>query len=119
MTFVVIGENIHTTRVLLRSGKHIVTAPGGEDAIRFTSVAGESHYLVIPEEIKRRQDFQEGRVKHVAVAIRSAMSGAEPAASEGMAYLHTLAQRQIRSGADFLDLNVDEVSLRLKEQIEA
>jgi cobalamin-dependent methionine synthase I len=118
-TFVVIGENIHATRVLLRNGKHIVTTQSGEDAIRYTAPSGEVRHLIIPEEIKRRQDYQEGRVKHVAVAIRSAMSGVEPAAAEGKQYLRILAQRQIATGADFLDLNVDEVSLRLHEQVEA
>ena len=117
--FVVIGENLHATRVLLRSGKHVVTAPSGEEAIRYTSTSGETRYLVIPEEIKRRQDYQEGRVKHVAVAVRDAMSGAEPAANEGREYLRTLAERQIKTGADFLDINVDEVSLRHHEQVAA
>ena len=118
-TFVVIGENIHTTRVLLRNGKHIVTAPSGDDAIRYEGPSGETRYLIISEEFKRLQDYQEGRVKHVAVAIRSAMSGVTPAASEGVEYLRNLVERQVRTGADFLDLNVDEVSLRLNEQIEA
>ena len=117
--FVVIGENLHATRVLLRPGKHVVDAPSGEEAIRYTSASGEIRYLVIPEEIKRRQDYQEGRVKHVAVAVRAAMSNAEPAASEGREYLRTLAERQIKTGADFLDLNVDEVSLRHREQLAA
>ena len=117
--FVVIGENLHTTRVLLRPGKHVVTAPSGEEAIRYTSSAGETRYLVIPEEFKRRQDYQEGRVKHVAVAVRAAMAGVEPMAGEGMEYLRTLAERQIQTGADFLDLNVDEVSLRHAEQVSA
>jgi cobalamin-dependent methionine synthase I len=117
--FIVIGENLHATRVLLRGGKHVLTAPSGEEAIRYTSVSGGVRYLVIPEEIKRRQDYQEGRVKHVAVAVRAAMSGQEPAAHEGQEYLRTLAERQIKTGADFLDLNVDEVSLRHREQVEA
>jgi 5-methyltetrahydrofolate corrinoid/iron sulfur protein methyltransferase len=117
--FVVIGENLHATRVLLRPGKHVVEAPSGEEAIRYTSASGETRYLVIPEEIKRRQDYQEGRVKHVAVAVRDAMSGIEPLASEGKEYLRTLAERQIKTGADFLDINVDEVSLRHKEQLAA
>lgn len=117
--FVVIGENLHATRVLLRAGKHVVTTASGEEAIRYTSTRGETRYLVIPEEIKRRQDFQEGRVKHVAVAVRDAMSGVEPVASEGKEYLQTLAERQIKTGADFLDLNVDEVSLRHHEQLAA
>ena len=117
--FTVIGENLHATRVLLRGGKHVVAAPSGGEAIRYTSASGETRYLAIPEDIKRRQDFQEGRVKHVAVAVRAAMSDAEPAASEGREYLRTLAERQIKTGADYLDLNVDEVSLRHHEQLAA
>lgn len=117
--FVVIGENIHTTRVLRRDGKFITTAPTGEEAVRYTTLEGEIRYLIIPEEIKRRQDYQEGRVKHLAIAVRAAMSGAEPAAAEGMNYLRTLVERQIKAGADFLDINVDEVSLRPSEQIAA
>jgi 5-methyltetrahydrofolate corrinoid/iron sulfur protein methyltransferase len=117
--FVVIGENIHATRVLLRPGKHVVTAPSGEEAICYISTTGETRYVVIQEEIKRRQDYQEGRVKHVAVAVRDAMSGVEPLAREGKEYLRTLAELQIKTGADFLDINVDEVSLRHKEQLAA
>ena len=117
--FFVIGENIHATRVLLRNGKHIVTTPDGEDAIRYVSRSGETRYLIIPEGIKRRQDFQEGRVKHVAVGVRAAMSGVDALANEGREYLWTLADRQVKTGSDFLDLNVDEVSLKPKEQIEA
>ena len=117
--FVVVGENLHATRVLLRSGKHVVTMPDGEEAIRYMSSRGEVRHLVIPEEIKRRQDFQEGRVKHVAVGVRAAMSDSAASVEEGREYLRTLAERQIKTGADFLDLNVDEVSLRHHEQVAA
>jgi 5-methyltetrahydrofolate--homocysteine methyltransferase len=117
--FVVIGENIHTTRVVLRSGKLVTTAPDGREAVRYTAATGETRYLAIPEEVKRRQDYEEGRVKHVMIAVRAAMSGQEPAAGEGLEYIRTLVQRQVQRGADFLDLNVDEVSLRLKDQIDA
>jgi len=85
--FFVIGENIHATRVLLRGGKNITGAPSGEEAIRYTDRAGETRSLIIPEEFKRRQDYQEGRVKHVGVAVRAAMSESEPAAGEGREYL--------------------------------
>ena len=77
--FFVIGENIHTTRVVLRSGKLVVTTASGEEAVRYTTAAGETRYLVIPEEMKGRQDYQEGRVKHIMIAVRAAMSGREPA----------------------------------------
>jgi 5-methyltetrahydrofolate--homocysteine methyltransferase len=114
--FFVIGENIHTTRVVLRQGKLVTTLESGKEAVRYTTVAGEARYLVIPDAMKGRQDYQEGRVKHIMIAVKSAMSGIEPQATEGLMYLRTLVEKQIRAGADYLDLNVDEISLKLEEQ---
>src|SRR5437879_5904299 len=114
--FFVIGENIHTTRVVLRQGKLVTTLETGEEAVRYTTVAGETRYLMIPDEVKGRQDYQEGRVKHIMIAVKAAMPGREPQAAEGMLYLRTLVEKQLRAGADFLDLNVDEISLKLEEQ---
>jgi cobalamin-dependent methionine synthase I len=114
--FLVIGENIHTTRVVLRQGKLVSTLPTGEEAVRYATVAGETRYLVIPEEIKGRQDYQEGRIKHIMIAIKAAMSGRDLHAIEGITYLRALVEKQLRAGADFLDLNVDEVYLKLPEQ---
>ena len=37
-------------------------------------------------------------------------------AAEGLRYLHRLAERQHEAGAHFLDLNVDEISLRREQQ---
>lgn len=114
--FYVIGENIHTTRVVLREGKRVVTSPNGQAAVRYTTSAGETRYLPIPEEFKTRQDYQEGKVKHVMVAVRAAMSGIESAAGEALIYLRSLVDAQVRAGADYLDLNVDELSWNLPEQ---
>lgn len=114
--FWVIGENIHTTRSVLREGKLVVTAPTGEEAVRYTTVAGETRYLPILEEFKSRQDYQEGRVKHVMVAVRAAMYYTGEIAAEGMSYLQTLVDKQVKAGADYLDLNVDEFSWNLAEQ---
>ncbi len=117
--FIVIGENIHTTRVVLRKGKLVTKNPDGMEAVRYYDTQKKRRYLVIPEEVKRTQDYEEGRVKYVKIAVQAAMSGQEPDAGEGLAYLHRLVQRQVDAGADFLDLNVDEISLRLEEQKEA
>jgi len=116
LPFYVIGENIHTTRVFLRGGKMVVTAPSGEEAIRYTTCAGETRYLPIPEEFKTRPDYLEGKVKHVMVAVRTGMSRARAAVDEAITYLRTLAEKQIAAGADFLDLNVDELSWNRDEQ---
>jgi 5-methyltetrahydrofolate--homocysteine methyltransferase len=110
--FIAIGENIHTTRVVLRKGKRVALDPEGREAVRFADGEGRACYLTIPAPIKAAQDYQEGRVKHVKIALQAAMGGAE----EGMEYLRFLVRRQEGAGADFLDLNVDEVSLRYEEQ---
>jgi cobalamin-dependent methionine synthase I len=117
--FIVIGENVHTTRIVLRKGKLVTNRPDGVEAVRYFNSAGKRRYLPIPEAVKKTQDYDEGRVKHVKIAVHAAMSGQEPEASEGLEYLTRLVRRQEEAGADFLDLNVDEVSLKPEEQKEA
>ena len=117
-TFIVIGENIHTTRVLRRKGSRISDLADGSQAVNYRTRSGEVRFLPIPEAIRTTQDFEEGRVKHVQIAVRAAMAGGAGAA-EGLRYLQRLAQRQEDAGAHFLDLNVDEISLRLEDQQEA
>ena len=113
--FIVIGENIHTTRVLRRKGNRISDLADGSPAVNYRTKAGEVRYLPIPEAYRNTQDYEEGRVKHVQIAVRAAMAGGAEAA-EGLRYLQRLAQRQEDAGAHFLDLNVDEISLRPEEQ---
>ncbi|MDE2754958.1 MAG: dihydropteroate synthase [Acidobacteriota bacterium] len=118
LRFTTIGENIHTTRVLLRKGKRIVRNPDGVESVLYRNSEGETRYLPIPEAVKRTQDYQEGRVKHVKIAVLAAQAGG-PESEEGLRYLRYLVDRQLSAGVDFLDLNVDEVSLKLNEQKEA
>jgi 5-methyltetrahydrofolate--homocysteine methyltransferase len=47
------------------------------------------------------------------------MAGAEPDCSTALSYLRTLTNRQVKSGAHFLDVNVDEISNKLADQLEA
>lgn len=112
--FTIIGENIHTTRVLLRSGRQVV-AEGDEEWIVFDDVDGVPRRLPVPDWHKETQEHAAGRLKHVGIAIRTAMAEG-PAADEAVAYLRVLAQRQVAAGASFLDLNVDELSPRLADQ---
>ena len=117
--FSIIGENVHTTRIVMRRGKLVMTSPEGHESVRFVDAKAEPRYLAIPEQAKRTQDYDEGRVKHVKIAIQAAMDGKEPDASDGIAYLRRLVERQVEAKTDFLDLNVDEISLKLEEQKEA
>ncbi|MSO69809.1 MAG: hypothetical protein EXQ98_05965 [Alphaproteobacteria bacterium] len=111
---IVIGENIHTTRVLLRKGPRLATVDG-VDVIKFTTVDGVESALTVPDSAKRTQDWEQGRVKHVMVAIDTAMRGG-PEAALGVEYLRTMARNQERTGAHFLDLNVDEISMKAEGQ---
>ena len=117
--FIIIGENVHTTRVVRRSGKLVTNNPDGLESVRYLGTKKKRRYLVIPESIKKSQEYEEGRVKHVIIAVQAAMSGEEPHASEGVEYIRKIVQRQVDNGTDFLDVNVDEISWRLEEQKEA
>jgi len=114
--FIVIGENIHTTRVLLRKGKHIAVLPDGREAVRFTDLQGNTRELEIPESVRRSSDFEEGRVKHMKSAVLAAMRGSGAQRDAGIEYLRYQVTRQIRAGADYLDLNVDEISVKEADQ---
>jgi len=112
--FTIIGENIHTTRVLLRKGRHVV-AEGDHEWLVFTDAVGGERRLAVPDWHRETDEHAAGRLKHVAIAIRTAMADG-PAADDAAAYLRTLAHRQVAAGAAYLDLNVDELSPRLQEQ---
>jgi 5-methyltetrahydrofolate--homocysteine methyltransferase len=109
-----IGENVHTTRVVLRKGKRF-HAEEGKEAVHFTSVDGDDLLLPVPEKMKKTQDYEEGRVKHVQIAINLAMAGGADA-DLGMAYLRRLVHDQEQAGARYLDVNVDEISIREAER---
>lgn len=116
--FEVIGENIHCTRIVLLKGKRVRGEPGNE-FIPFED-AGTQRELRIPAWYRKTAAYQEGRIKHCAIAIREAMYGAsEDNREAGLAYICHLAQRQIDAGADFLDVNVDEISPEPAEQRDA
>ena len=113
--FIVVGENAHCTRVLLRKGKRIGQSPDGQESILWSGPEGETRYLVISEQTKKTSDYLEGRVKHIQIAVKAAMAGGTDA-SDGLDYLRYVVNRQVAAGVDFLDLNVDEISSKHEEQ---
>lgn len=112
--FIIIGENVHTTRVLQRNGRRVV-GDAEREWITFTDVEGLERRLPVPDWYRETQDWAEGRLKHVAIALRTAMNE-DGHASDATDYLRQLVQRQVDAGAAYLDLNVDELSPRLAEQ---
>ncbi len=106
--FLVIGENIHATRVLKRTGKHAAELPDGTVGIAFDD-AGERRFLPVHPALAAARDFAAGKIKHVQSAIRWGLDGGEHA-DTAAAYIRVLAARQEATGADWLDLNADEVA---------
>ena len=109
LPFQIVGENIHATRVLKRTGKHAAELEDGSTGIAFETADGTRLVLPVHPAVAAARDFAAGRIKHVASAIRWGLDdGAH--ADTAAAYIHTLAARQEVAGADWLDLNADEVS---------
>ena len=91
----VIGENIHTTRIVLRKGVRVTEDPEGVESVTYTESDGTRRFLRIPEVVKKSQDYDEGRVKHVKIAVQAAMSGIGNEAEEGLNYLRVMVDKQV------------------------
>jgi hypothetical protein len=107
--FLVVGENIHATRILKRTGKHAAELPDGSVGIGFDGPDGARLVLPVHPSLVAGRDFGQGKIKHVASAIRWGLEGGDQAAMAA-AYIQALAARQERTGADWLDLNADEIA---------
>jgi hypothetical protein len=114
--FTIIGENIHATRVVLRSGKRVATTADGREALVFAAPDGSARLFPLPEAILASSEFADGKVKHVRAALIAALGDDRAVADTGRDYLAWLAARQVSAGADFLDLNVDELSEKMELQ---
>ncbi|MBI4305664.1 MAG: dihydropteroate synthase [Chloroflexi bacterium] len=115
-TFIVIGENIHTSRVVSLKGRRVKTLDGGQEGIEYREAAGDLRYLIVPPHFRETQAYQGGQLKHVMFAVWKGVHGGADDQREADEYVAYEARRQIGAGAHFLDLNVDEVSPDLEEQ---
>ena len=108
--FIVIGENIHTSRVVKRDGGvRIGRTASDEAAVRVPLPGGGERLLPIQPAIRDTREFASGRVKHVMAAVLEGVTGG-PDADLAATYVRWMAARQITGGAAYLDLNVDEYS---------
>ncbi len=120
--FTVIGENIHATRTLARAGRHVVRAADDSEVVAFEDARGAPRTMPLAAPIATGSELAAGKVKHVRNALILGLGGAgvvppsltgpvSPSASQaGRDYLIAAARRQEAAGADFLDVNVDEVA---------
>jgi 5-methyltetrahydrofolate--homocysteine methyltransferase len=107
--FRIIGENIHATRVLKRTGRHAAELEDGGVGIAFETTAGERMVLPVHPSVAAGRDFGAGKIKHVQSAIRWGLED-DAHADVAVAYVQAMAARQEAAGADWLDLNADEVA---------
>ena len=114
--FTIIGENIHCTRVVKRGGIRGHIFDDGSEAVKYRS-EGELKFVRVPKHFEATQPYQQGNLKHFMIAVWKGVNGDE--AAEGEAYIKHEVDRQTKAGAAYLDLNVDELSHRVGEQIEA
>ena len=117
--FVVIGENIHTTRVVRRDGRRGGLDNDGNEAVLFKNIFGEPAFLTIPDNFKDNKIYREGRVKHFMIAILEGMSEVSDDCGKGSDFILAEVKRQELAGSQFLDLNVDEISYHLDLQKKA
>ena len=113
--FIILGENIHATRVVKRGGVRGHVFDDETEAIKYR-VDGVRHYVHVPEHFTKTQPYEQGMLKHFIIAMWKGLNGDEEESAEGKAYIQYEVNRQIRAGAQYLDLNVDESSYRLPEQ---
>ena len=116
--FIIIGENIHCTRVFKREGKMIGNAPDGRPAVIYND-AGENKFMPVPDQVIKSGDWENGKVKHCTAAVWQGMNGNGADKEAGQDYLRFMAVKQEKAGATFLDINVDEFSLDIGERLKA
>lgn len=112
--FIIVGENIHCTRIVKRGGKRTTSLEGEREGVTFT-YNGESRVLPVPPNWGEvSPSYNEGKIRHIALAVYLAHDGdTEEQRKIGEEYLCWAAERQIEKGATFLDVNVDEYSYDL------
>ena len=87
--------------------------------MRFPDGEGGETWLPLPQSIIDSKEFSDSqRIKHVMAAVRQGLADG-PEAAVAKAYVAWMAQRQIDGGADYLDLNVDEISPEVSGRREA
>jgi 5-methyltetrahydrofolate--homocysteine methyltransferase len=115
---IVVGENIHCTRVYKVAGNFVKALDQGRYGIVYGG-KNDGRILVIPESFHKTADWDAGKIKHCAVAVWQGLYGGQADKAAAVDYLQYLAARQEAADAAFLDINVDEFSTDIEERCRA
>ena len=103
----------------MRKGKRVGLDPNGRESVIYRGTDGVKQFMTIPDEFKKTQVYEEGRVKHFMIAVSKVMSEDPYEQKEGESYIAAEIERQERFGSNFLDLNIDEISYKIENQKKA
>lgn len=113
--FKIIGENIHTTRSIKLGG--VRTKEIDSKIVISYRKKGEVFSIMdIPKHFEDTQPYKQGQLKHFMIAIWHGMNGNK---AQGIDYIKWEIERQTSNSASYLDINVDEYSYKIEDQIEA
>ena len=115
---IMVGENIHCTRVYKVGGAFVQQQDNGRHAIVYGG-KGETQVLPIPARFTETADWKNGKIKHCGVAVWQGLYGDAAGQAAGKGYIQYLALRQQAAEAAFLDVNVDEFSTDIEERCRA
>ena len=113
--FKIIGENIHTTRSIKLGGVRTKEIDS-KIFISYRKKGDEFSIMDIPKHFEDTQPYKQGQLKHFMIAIWHGMNGNK---SQGIDYIKWEIERQTSNSASYLDINVDEYSYKIEDQIEA
>ena len=111
-SFIVIGENIHATRIVPAKSPRVIGEAEGGPALRYVSAGGEERRIAIPAAARAGQDYREGRIKHVKIGNAAAQGARELLLSRGKR--RALEERvkeiehiELETTADFFEIFVE------------
>ncbi|MQF84603.1 MAG: hypothetical protein FI730_03380 [SAR202 cluster bacterium] len=113
--FKIIGENIHTTRSIKLGGVRTKEIDS-KIVISYRKKGDGFSIMDIPKHFEDTQPYKQGQLKHFMIAIWHGMNGNK---SQGIDYIKWEIERQTSNSASYLDINVDEYSYKIEDQIEA
>ncbi|MQG43621.1 MAG: hypothetical protein FI678_04175 [SAR202 cluster bacterium] len=113
--FKIIGENIHTTRSIKLGGVRTKEIDS-KIVISYRKKGDDFSIMDIPKHFEDTQPYKQGQLKHFMIAIWHGMNGNQ---SQGIDYIKWEIERQTSNSASYLDINVDEYSYKIEDQIEA
>tara|TARA_B100001029_G_scaffold71387_1_gene58201 strand:+ start:41702 stop:42700 length:999 start_codon:yes stop_codon:yes gene_type:complete len=113
--FKIIGENIHTTRSIKLRGVRTKEIDS-KIVISYRKKGDGFSIMDIPKHFEDTQPYKQGQLKHFMIAIWHGMNGNK---SQGIDYIKWEIERQTSNSASYLDINVDEYSYKIEDQIEA